>query len=79
VTSPANRALLERKFGRSLPAGDPKVTLTVSGICKLLDEARAEGAADVADMMSRRHSDPATEAAASIMEIIAGARSGRNP
>jgi hypothetical protein len=40
--SPANRALLERKFGRALPAGDPKVTLTVSAIAKLLDAARAE-------------------------------------
>lgn len=43
MISRANRALLERKFGRALPAGDPKVTLTVSGIARLLDEARAEG------------------------------------
>lgn len=42
IISPANRALLERKFGRALPAGDPKVTLTVSGLARLLDEARAE-------------------------------------
>jgi hypothetical protein len=42
--SPENRKLLERKFGRKLPEGDPKVTLTVSAIAQLLDAAREEGA-----------------------------------
>ena len=44
-----NGALLERKFGRSLPGGDPKVTLTLGALAKLLDAARAEGRAARAD------------------------------
>jgi hypothetical protein len=57
AVSRANRILLERKFGRSLPAGDPKVTLSVSGICKLLDDARAEGAAMVREKSAASNLD----------------------
>lgn len=45
--TPANRALLERKFGRKIPdSPDAKVTVTIAGLCSILDAARGEAKAD---------------------------------
>lgn len=43
MSEEANRALLRRKFGRPVPA-DPhaKVTLSIAGLCKILEAARME-------------------------------------
>lgn len=39
----ADLDLLRRKFGKKLPASmDAKVTLTIGGLCKLLESARRE-------------------------------------
>lgn len=47
--SDKNRELLQRKFGRALPAGNAKVSLTIFALGKLLDAARAEARPGMAD------------------------------
>ncbi len=68
----ANRRLLEKKFGRALPDGDPKVSLTISAIGKLLDAAREEGRSERPRTIQEAREDNI----GSILEKVAG-KTGR--
>lgn len=65
----ADLDLLRRKFGKKLPASmDAKVTLTIGGLCKLLEAARRQERA-----MTPRDRDG--DSMASIIEAMMGRRS----
>jgi hypothetical protein len=77
--SPENRALLERKLRGAPAMTDPamKIRLTVENIGKLLDEARAEGAATAIAVMKpkRPHRPGSVESILQEMgEIVNGAQ-----
>lgn len=37
-----NRHVLEKKLGKSVPSGDPKITISLSALSAIMDAARTE-------------------------------------